>query len=69
MTNEKNLKTKHAEKDRKQREKDRSGTLPKGATNTIRSKIEENLTEEKQSDRDSAANPNTPWAPSGPERI
>ena len=46
-----------------------SGTLPKGATNTIRSKIEDKLTEEKLKDRKNAANANTPWAPSGPERI
>ena len=49
--------------------KSQSGTLPKGATNTIRSKIESKLTEEKLKDRENAAHPNTPWAPSGSERI
>ena len=59
-TNEKyrNKKVRGAERD-----------LPKCAENTIRSKIEDKLTEEKLKDRESAANPNTPWAPSGPERI
>ena len=56
-------------KNRKKRAQGRSGTLPKGATNTIRSKIEDKLTEEKLKDRESAAHANTPWAPSGPERI
>ena len=36
---------------------------------TKRSKVEDKLTEEKLIDRESAAHPNTPWAPSGPERI
>ena len=36
---------------------------------TIRSKTEDKLTEEKPIDRQSAAYPNTPWALSGPERI
>ena len=36
---------------------------------TIRSKIEKKLTKEKLRDRENAAHPNTPWAPSGPERI
>ena len=36
---------------------------------TKRSKIEEQITKEKLRDRENAANPNTPWAPSGPERI
>ncbi len=43
--------------------------MPKGAENTIRSKIEDKLTEEKLKDGGSAAYANTPWAPSGPERI
>ena len=43
--------------------------MPKGAENTIGSKIEDKLTEEKIKGRGSAAHPNTPWAPSGPERI
>ena len=59
----------HAEHIEKKREKDRGGTLTQGPGNTIRSKIEDKLTEEKLKDRESAANPNTPWAPSGPERI
>ena len=53
----------------KRRSKARSGTLPKGATNTIRSKIEDKLTGEKLKDRENAAYANTPWAPSGLERI
>ena len=36
---------------------------------TKRSKIEDKLTENKLIDRENAAHPNTPWAPSGPERI
>ena len=47
----------------------RSGTLPQGPGNTIRSKIEDKLTEEICKDRENAAHANTPWAPSGPERI
>ena len=47
----------------------RSGDVPKGAENTIRSKIEDKLTQEEIKDRGSAAYPNTPWAPSGLERI
>ena len=43
--------------------------MPQGPGNTIRSKIEDKLTEEKLKDRESAAYANTPWAPSGPERI
>ena len=53
----------------KKRENDRGGTLTQGPGNTIRSKIENKLTEEKLKDRESATDPNTPWAPSGPERI
>ena len=37
-------------------EKARCGSVPKGATNTIRSNIEDKLTEEKNKDRESAAN-------------
>ena len=47
----------------------RSGNLPQGAGNTTRSKIDDKLTEEKLKDRENATYPNTPWAPSGPERI
>ena len=61
--------THEKQKVEKKREKARCGSLPKGATNTIRSKIEDKLTEEKLKDRENAAYPNTPWAPSGPERI
>ena len=46
-----------------------SGTLPQGARNTIRSKIEDKLTEEKLKDGESVAYASTPWASSGPERI
>ena len=53
----------------KKREKAQCGTLPRGAENAIRSKIEDELTEEKLRDRESTAHPNTPWAPSGLERI
>ena len=56
-------------KERTERDPAWGGTLPQGAENTIRSKIEDKLTEEKLKDRENAANPNTPWAPSGPERI
>jgi hypothetical protein len=45
------------------------GKLPRCAENTIRSKIEDKLTEEKLKDRENAAHANTPWAPSSPERI
>ena len=51
------------------REKAGCGNVPKGPGDTIRSKIEDKLTEEELKDRESVANPNTPWAPSGPERI
>ena len=53
----------------KKREKARSGTLPGGARGHKRSKIEYKLTEENLIDRERAAKSNTPWAPSGPERI
>ena len=49
--------------------------MPDGAPNTIRSKIEDKLTEEnklteeKLKYRGSAAHANTPWAPSGLKRI
>ena len=60
----------HSNKSRKEKlEKIRCGTLPRGAENTIRSKMEDKLTEEKLKDKGSAAYPNTPWAPLGPERI
>jgi len=69
MKNMKKLKKKGFEKTIEKMEKDRCGTLPQGPGNTIRSKIEDKLTEEKLKDRESAAHANTPWAPSGPERI
>ena len=53
----------------KEREQAQCGTLPQGPGKTIRSKIEDTLTEEKLKDRESATYANTPWAPSGPERI
>ena len=64
----KNKRNKHRKRDEK---KGRGAELdlPKCAENTIRSKIEDKLTEEKLKDRGSAAYANTPWAPSGPERI
>ena len=56
-------------KNRKKRVRAGCGSVPQGATNTIRSKIEDKPTEEKIKDRESAAHPNTPWAPSGTDRI
>ena len=67
-SNEKHAKTIETQRGKK-RDGARSGNVPKGAENTIRSKIEDKLTEEKLKDRGSAAHANTPWAPSGPERI
>ena len=43
--------------------------MTQGPGTPIRSKIEDKPTEEKLKDRESATYPNTPWAPSGPERI
>ena len=57
------------QKDRKKEGQGPERNVPQGPGNTIRSKIEDKLTEEKLKDRESAAHPNTPWAPSGPERI
>ena len=51
------------------REKESGGTLTQGPGDTIRSKIEDKLTEVKLKHRESATYPNTPWAPSGLERI
>jgi hypothetical protein len=51
----KNMRTKRYLKKWKKRDGARSGTLPQGAENTIRSKIEDKLTEEKLNDRESAA--------------
>ena len=57
----------------KERKKERLTSQARGTRwaegDTIRSKIENKLTEEKLRDRESAAYPNTPRAPSGPERI
>ena len=53
----------------KKRERAKRGSVPKGPGDTIRSKIEDKLTEEKLKDVETAAHPNTPWAPSVPERI
>ena len=70
MNNEKKLEYKTCEKQiEKKRERARCGTLPQGPGNTIRSKIEDKLTEDKLKDRESAAHANTLWAPSDPERI
>ena len=69
VKNDKNRKNNIRKKIEKKREKDQSGTLTQGARNTIRSKIEDILTEGKLKDREGVANPNTPWAPSGQERI
>ena len=63
------MSNKSDKKHAKKMEQSRCGTLPRCAENTIRSKIEDKLTEEKLKDRGSAADANTPWAPSGPERI
>ena len=69
----KETKTKYKKKEKRQSAQ--GGDEPDGAPNTIRSKIEDKLTEEnklteeKLKDRESAAHANTPWAPSGPERI
>jgi hypothetical protein len=68
-TRMKNMRTNKIKKRGKKRDPARSGNLPQGPVNTIRSKIEDKLTEEKLKDRGSAENANTPWAPSGPERI
>ena len=68
-TRMKNMRKQKYKKREQTRVPAQSGTLPLGPGNTIRSKIEDKLTEEKLKDRESAANVNTPWAPSGPERI
>ena len=63
--NKKNMRTnRERNKYRNKEEKSWCGSLPRCAENTIRSKIEDKLT-----DRGRAENANTPWAPSGPERI
>ena len=72
MKSEQTLESKNENKYKKREKKEARGAerdLPKCAENTIRSKIEDKLTEEKLKYKESAANPNTPWAPSGPERI
>ena len=65
IKNEKNMR----KKIEKKRVLGQSGTLPLGPGNTIRSKVEDELTEAKLKDRESTAHSNTPWAPSGLERI
>ena len=62
-------KKKHASENRKEGPGRIAESVPQGPGDTIRSKIEDQLTKEKLKDRESAAHPNTPWAPSGPERI
>ena len=42
----------------KTKERAKRGSVPKGPGDTIRSKIEDKLTEEKQKDRETAAHPN-----------
>ena len=71
MKNEKKLNEKHSKQNgRKTRGSGaKCGTLPQETGNTIRSKIEDKLTEETLKNRENAAHANTPWAPSGPERI
>ena len=69
MNNEKKPKTTCENKYKKGGEKLEAQEELVAPGDTIRSKIEDKLAEEKLKDRGSAANANAPWAPSGPERI
>ena len=70
VKNKETLEKNNAPKRKKKEELPSQAQGPRVAPgDTIRSKIEKKLTKGKLRDRESVAYPNTPWAPSGPERI